>query len=447
MEGALRARLLLLLAVLVAFPSQRGAVHSPAYAGEEDVNAVPIPAQPLTSADPFNPAEGGAWTNDEQPPPRDEHGRFIYLPSVTVAYSSFFTLSGRSCGYLYVDAAESLPRPGARIRLSADKSVSYMVVQTKTKGRPVIGRGLTAGRVYAYICSHDGQYHRLSGGAGKWTYDVWRQAETGLPMYVDTGVVAAPHFIEIPRASAVHAAESDPCADRSDWRSLDHKLSCRDYRDGGRDRLWCTDTGYYDPSILNPLDTTGKIEWDVPAYVACPEACRMCVTCKVNMTTVDMGRLASVRSQEIVLNGCMVGYDCVDLKGAPLMEDGQLVKTEFELIQEENPQATRNYIPIPDLKLIDPQLITYFKQLRYYCRYSPRKDPPVATERNLVDLEPGVEFDTSFLFRVFSATPNSLVRYTLDGSEPRYDHGRLVMPGGEFGLIGCFWCRVCAWWE
>ena len=427
---ALRTRLLLVLVVLSVCPGQRGAVHSPAYAGEEDLNTVPVPAQPLTAADPFNPAAGGAWTNDQQPPPRDEQGRFIYLPSVTTAYSSFFTLSGRSCGYLYVGSAEDLPRPGARVRLSADNSVSYTVVQTKTKGRPALGRGLAAGRIYAYICSHDGQYHRVSGGPGQWTYDVWRQAETGLPTYVDTGVVAAPHFIEIPRASITYAAEADPCADRSDWRSLDHQLSCRDYRDGGRERLWCTDEGYYDPTILNPLNLTGQIEWNVPAYIACPTACKMCLTCKVNMTTVDQGRLASLRSQEIELNGCKVGYDCVDLKGAPRMEDGVLLPTEFELFREENPQATRNYIPIPNL--LDPRLISYLQQLNYYCRLSPRTDPPVAVERNLVDLEPGVQFETFFLFRVFSPTPHSLVRYTLDGTEPRYNHGHEVLPGGTF---------------
>ena len=80
---------------------------------------------------------------------------------------SFFSISGRSCGYLYVDSKTSLPREGSRIRVSADTSVSLDVLQIKTRGKPTQGKGGAGGQFYAYVCSADGQYHRTSGGAGK----------------------------------------------------------------------------------------------------------------------------------------------------------------------------------------------------------------------------------------------------------------------------------------
>jgi hypothetical protein len=401
-------------------------------ASSEDLNRVPV-RSPMTSADPFNPAAAASWTNGQQPPPKDRFGRFVYLPSKdTVPYSSFFTISGRACGYLYVDAEDRLPRAGSRIRLSADTSISLSVLQVNTKGRPAGGKG---GRIYAYLCAQDGQYHRMGGGAGRWTYDVWRQAETGVPLYADTGVVAPPHFIELPAAGSV-AAQTDKCADRHDWRSLDHQLKCKNYRDLEKDHNWCSDMGYIDPSLLDPRNGTGTVEWNVPAYLGCPTACRMCVTCELNMTIIDrddnlVARLAALRRKNIVIDGCAVGYNCVDLKGAPLMEVGQLVPTPFDLLKKEEPDATRDYVPIPSF---NSELASYLKELKYTCKLSRRDEPLQEVERNVVELEAGSVFETVFSMRVFSATPHSLVRYTLDGTDPRYDHGHLIHSGGVIEL-------------
>jgi len=260
---------------------------------------------------------------------------------------------------------------------------------------------------------------------------VLRQAETGLPIYVDTGVVAAPHFVEISTLSAGASAETDACADRSDWRSLDHQLTCRSYRGDAKERNWCSDVGYYDPSILNPKNATSKIQWDVPAHVACPTACRMCMTCVVNTTTVNPSTLAARRRANIVIDGCRVGYDCVDIKGAPLMEGGIITPTAFDLEKEENPTAKLSYIPIPPFSA---SLTIFLQELHYHCRLSTHSNPDLSQKRSLVDLAPGVVFDSEFMFRVFSATPHSLVRYTLDGSEPRYDHGIAVMSGDIVSL-------------
>jgi Ca2+-binding EF-hand superfamily protein len=179
----------------------------------------PVPKEPLTSADPFNPdgadpdAHGSlmdhsgtsSWTNDN-PPPKDQSGYYTYLVSKlragaegTQPYTSFFSISGRSCGYMYVDAEAALPRQGADIRLSADKSVVFTVLHVKVSKKSSLARG----GIYAYLCSADGQYHRISDGGGKWTNDVFRKAETGLGSYVDSGVVAAPYFLLVPRSGAI----------------------------------------------------------------------------------------------------------------------------------------------------------------------------------------------------------------------------------------------------
>jgi len=404
-------------------------------ASSEDLNRVPV-RSPLTSADPFNAAAAGSWTNGQQPPPRDRFGRFVYLPSEqTVPYASYFTISGRACGYLYVDAEDRLPRAGSRVRLSADTSIVLSVLQVNTKGRPSGSKSLPGGRIYAYLCAVDGQYHRMGGGAGRWTYDVWRQAETGEPMYADTGVVAPPHFIELPAAGSV-AAQTDPCADRPDWRSLDHQLTCRNYRGGAKDRNWCSDMGYIDPSLLDPRDKTGKVEWNVPAYVACPTACRMCVSCTLNVTKIErderlLARLGVLRSRSIVIDGCRVGYDCADLRGAPLMVDGERIPTEFDLLKEADARAKRDYVPVP---AFNSELAAYLEELQYTCKLSRVDQPLQEVERSVVDMEPGSVFETVFSLRVFSATPHSLVRYTLDGSDPQHDHGHLVESGGVVEL-------------
>jgi len=401
-------------------------------ASSEDLNRVPM-RSPMTSADPFNPAAAASWTNGQQPPAKDRFGRFVYLPSKdTVPYASFFTISGRACGYLYVDAEDRLPRAGSRIRLSVDTSISLSVLQVNTKGRPAGGKG---GRIYAYLCA-DGQYHRMGGGAGRWTYDVWRQAETGVPLYADTGVVAPPHFIELPAAGSVLETQTDPCADRQDWRSLDHHLTCKNYRGLEKDHNWCSDMGYIDPSLIDPRNSTGTVEWNVPAYLACPTACRICMTCELNMTIIDrddnlVARLAALRRKNIVIDGCAVGYNCVDLKGAPLMEAGQLIPTPFDLLKRKEPDATRDYVPIPSF--FSSELASYLKELKYTCK-SRRDQPLLEVERNVVEVEAGSVFETVFSMRVFSATPHSLVRYTLDGTDPRYDHGHLMHSGGVIEL-------------
>jgi hypothetical protein len=415
----------------------------------DDFNRVPIPVTPLTSADPLNFAgasDGRSWTNDRHPPMKtDQFGRFLYLPSKdTQPYVSFFSISGRSCGYLYAESVAHLPRTGGNIRLSADTTVTFSVVQVKERGGPVVGKGLVGGRLYAYICTTDGQYHRMSSGAGRWTYDVWKRAETGLPTYVDTGVVAAPHFIAVPGGSGPLdvPSEIDPCADRSDWRSMDHHLTCSDYRKDGRERNWCLDMGYIDPTTVDPRAKTGNIHWDVPAYIGCPTACRVCTSCTLNATLPSTAELVKkYREEGVEIDGCKVGYDCKNLINAPLMELGELILTELDLKIREDPLFKPNYVPLPEF---NPTLTKYFQELKYTCKFTPANGTSHGEERLLVDLESGTTFEERFLFRVFSATPHALVRYTLDGSDPSYDHGTLVMSGGKrvFFKLGVSVLRV-----
>ena len=421
-------------------------------AGAQGGSGVPIPVKPLHAADPFNPAasnDGGepwwpagdagrSWTNDRDPPRRDGFGRFVFLPSKdTQPYTSFFSISGRSCGYLYVAAEASLPRTGAAIRLSADTAVSFSVLQVKSRGAAVVGTGLAAGRIYAYICSADGQYHPLAGGSGRWTYDVWQRAETGLPTYVDSGVVAAPHFVAVPGGSEppdalAAAAASDPCADRADWRSMDHQLSCENYRVDGRERNWCTDEGYIDPTIVNPRDKTANIQWGIPAHRACPTACRTCMGCTLNATDFLVADLVERRRREnIVINGCRVGYNCPHLLGAPAMDLGVLAETEEELKRKLDRTWEPNYLPLPDF---DSTLTAYLVELKYTCKFTPSSSTPQTSPRLLADVDIGVVFQERFLFRVFSATAHSVLRYTLDGSDPTMSHGMQIGNGDAIEL-------------
>ncbi len=65
---------------------------------------------------------------------RDENGRVLIFPSASVPYSSFYSLSGRPCGFLNVDTKEQLPAEGSRIVLNAGLKLAYYnVVQASTR--------------------------------------------------------------------------------------------------------------------------------------------------------------------------------------------------------------------------------------------------------------------------------------------------------------------------
>eukprot|EP00286_Rhodomonas_abbreviata_P020770 CAMPEP_0181293102 /NCGR_PEP_ID=MMETSP1101-20121128/2880_1 /TAXON_ID=46948 /ORGANISM="Rhodomonas abbreviata, Strain Caron Lab Isolate" /LENGTH=469 /DNA_ID=CAMNT_0023397655 /DNA_START=167 /DNA_END=1572 /DNA_ORIENTATION=- len=379
-----------------------------------------VPADPMTAADPFNPDNDFSWTNDVHPPRRDESGRFIYLPSEnTPAYTSFFGISGRSCGFMYVNTPADLPREGTRIRLSVDTDLVFSVIQVSLQGQALAAAGLDVRRIYAYICSDDGQWHALSHRPGQWTYDVLQPAIVGLPEYVDGGILAPPKFYKVP-TNVTAAPARAPCQDRAEWRSLDHQFSCSDYAAGitnNDNSGWCMDVGYLDPSLLDPSTVTARIEWGVRAYIACPRSCRNCFDCAPNETLADPALLLQTRREGRELDGCRLGQECLAIEGAPSMRNGEVTRT-FPL-------------------LVSGALVESMQQLFYNCvpaDLSRLPRAPQLPEHEELTLSEGVISSGFLVVRIVAPSQGSVIRYTVDGSEPSFSHGEVLPSGGVMTL-------------
>eukprot|EP00288_Rhodomonas_lens_P018227 CAMPEP_0177715452 /NCGR_PEP_ID=MMETSP0484_2-20121128/14000_1 /TAXON_ID=354590 /ORGANISM="Rhodomonas lens, Strain RHODO" /LENGTH=506 /DNA_ID=CAMNT_0019227449 /DNA_START=88 /DNA_END=1606 /DNA_ORIENTATION=+ len=379
------------------------------------------PAQPLTSADPFNPENDFIWTNDRHPPPRGESGRFVYLQSTgTREYVSLFSISGRPCSFMYVETAADLPDEGSRIRLSVDTSLIFSVIQVSLVGSATAAEELAVRRIYAYICSADGQWHALSTGlaSGPTTSDGLQPAQVGLPDYVDGGILAAPRFYKVP-ANASLARTRGPCEDHAEWRALDGQWGCADFAKArGLSRAWCAeDMGYLDPSLLDPSSSTTQIEWGVPGFRGCPRTCGNCFDCSFNASLADPLLLAELRAQNKVLSGCRVGEDCPKLAGAQAMVLGV-------------PEAP----PFPPL--VSTELLGDLQALGYTCVPAEFTGIPQAFARDHEELvfSEGVTNDGFLVVRVVAPTQGSVVRYTIDGSDPSFDHGTLLPSGGVIAL-------------
>eukprot|EP00961_Rhodomonas_salina_P086099 1157023-Rhodomonas_salina.1 len=237
---------------------------------------------------------------------------------------------------MYVETAADLPDEGSRIRLSVDTSLIFSVIQVSLVGSATAAEELAVRRIYAYICSADGQWHALSHRPGQWTYDGLQPAQVGLPDYVDGGILAAPRFYKVQPPSALSdvsaaltcgcqvpanaslARTRGPCEDHAEWRALDGQWGCADFAKArGLNRAWCAeDMGYLDPSLLDPSSSTTQIEWGVPGFRGCPRTCGNCFDCSFNASLADPLLLAELRAQNKVLSGCRVGEDCPKLAGA-----------------------------------------------------------------------------------------------------------------------------------
>ena len=114
-------------------------------------------------------------------------------------------------------------------------------------------------RHYAYICAADGEPHILVPDAGEWVYDI---------------------TIDPPTFHGAEAASSG-CVDRADWSSLEGGLRCSSYgieatQSSEELEEVCMAIGSFDipPSAGNP-----PVQYDMPAYLACPVSCRNCWRC------------------------------------------------------------------------------------------------------------------------------------------------------------------------
>jgi hypothetical protein len=85
-----------------------------------------IAQETVTDSLPHQPQSSGVSVR------RDESGRVLIFPSPSVPYSSFYSLSGRPCGFLNVDTKEQLPAEGSRIVLTAGLGLAYYTVLQAT---------------------------------------------------------------------------------------------------------------------------------------------------------------------------------------------------------------------------------------------------------------------------------------------------------------------------
>eukprot|EP00291_Cryptomonas_curvata_P022705 CAMPEP_0172166138 /NCGR_PEP_ID=MMETSP1050-20130122/8811_1 /TAXON_ID=233186 /ORGANISM="Cryptomonas curvata, Strain CCAP979/52" /LENGTH=249 /DNA_ID=CAMNT_0012836707 /DNA_START=389 /DNA_END=1135 /DNA_ORIENTATION=+ len=130
-----------------------------------------VPILPMVDSDPFNPqASGVHWSTQLQSPA--ENVALGFFPTDTVPYVSVYFLSGRPCGYLYVESPAMLPQEGAAVLLSGAPLVSFTVVQNSDASAATAGAGLPVRPAHSFLCSADGQFHALPSAAGRWAYNV-----------------------------------------------------------------------------------------------------------------------------------------------------------------------------------------------------------------------------------------------------------------------------------
>lgn len=491
-SAARRAAPVLLL-ILATVPFLR----AEATTGVSEAAALPgssaVADAPLTAADPFNPDTAGSWTNDRQPPPeRDQLGRFLYLDSVhTRPYLSLFALGGRPCGYLYVAAADDLPRAGSAIILSADTGKEWAVVQTQAGGGGGSdGSGVGGGaggeegdgngaedRVYAYVCVEGGAPRRLDPGPGEWTYAARAHAAYGAPTRTDTGVLAPPRFFSQELSPGAPSAEDGqaaaPCTDRADWRSLGGALRCADYvfqpttapdGSGGssvgganKQNSFCGDLGYIDPTLSTgggggaslqglPRNATA-LRWGVSAYEACPSACGRCARCAPPAAPAALGALGA----EIVANwsraapeGCGALAspsgplpECAPVVGVPSLEEGQRL-TDPVSVQRLQAAAAWPLPPALAPFAARAEFVKLLELLSYTCAaahdWPAPAEPAAPIFKELVEGSTGVEAEGALALRLVAPTQMSVVRYTLDGSTPGIAHGARLPSGGVVTL-------------
>eukprot|EP00292_Cryptomonas_paramecium_P033943 CAMPEP_0113702180 /NCGR_PEP_ID=MMETSP0038_2-20120614/25033_1 /TAXON_ID=2898 /ORGANISM="Cryptomonas paramecium" /LENGTH=143 /DNA_ID=CAMNT_0000626247 /DNA_START=429 /DNA_END=857 /DNA_ORIENTATION=- /assembly_acc=CAM_ASM_000170 len=131
--------------------------------------SLPIPVLPMVNADPFNPqSPGSLWPTLAQTP--TQNLALGYLGTDVVPYVAAYFVSGRACGFMYVDNATMLPPVGSSIILSGLPGVSLQVVRLSAVGAPSLAPGLSARPLNAYVCAADGQTLPHWAPAGSWVY-------------------------------------------------------------------------------------------------------------------------------------------------------------------------------------------------------------------------------------------------------------------------------------